>query len=116
MRIVLGFALMAVMGAVSADDEKIDTKKLVGKWETNDKDKGKLVIEFSKDGKYQIATGRKEDDLGGTYTVDGNMVKISQKSGDIEIMELMIISKLSDTELICVRGQKKQSESFTRIK
>ena len=53
MRIVLGCALVVVMACgATAADEKIDAKKLVGKWEPKEKkEKGNFVVEFQKDGK-----------------------------------------------------------------
>lgn len=59
MRIVLGCALAVLMAGVGlAADEKIDAKKLVGKWEPKDRKEKKegesVVIEFTKGGKVAV--------------------------------------------------------------
>src|SRR6185312_5597528 len=66
MRLIAGVALgvvMLVTAGSPADDkaEKIDRKKLIGKWEPPDTPKGvSLVIEFTKDGKLVVSA-----DVGG---------------------------------------------------
>src|ERR1700722_615303 len=73
MRVILGCALVAsLVSGVAADDEKIDTKKLIGKWEPKEENsKGKVMIEFSKDGKLTVTFSGKEDKIEGTYKVEG---------------------------------------------
>ena len=52
MRTLFGVGLvLAMIGGVTAADDKIDAKKLLGKWQHNEK---KFVIEFLKDGKVTI--------------------------------------------------------------
>jgi uncharacterized protein (TIGR03066 family) len=120
MRMILGSALMVILSAgVSAEDkvEKVDASKVVGKWEPKDAPKGmKVVIEFTKDGKILITTGKKDEDFGGTYKVEGNKIKITLKLGDMEIKDDLTVSKQSDTELIFKKGDSDKLEGLVRIK
>jgi uncharacterized protein (TIGR03066 family) len=72
MRLILGcVAMLLVVAVAPADDktEKIDAKKLVCKWEPTGKDKGKGVIEFTKDGKFTFTPPEKKVDVPpATYT------------------------------------------------
>jgi uncharacterized protein (TIGR03066 family) len=107
--------MMVVMSVASAADDKIDAKKLVGKWQPTEK--GKMVVmEFTKDGKFQVTTGKKDEDIGGTYAVDGNKVTVTLKFGTMEIKEVLTVSVLSDTELTYTPESKKTAETYTRVK
>ena len=85
MRMLLGVGLVlglacGVTLAQDKKDEKIDAKKLVGKWEREpgkEKDKGfgKIVVEYTADGKITATIGDKGDfKIEGTYKVDGNKI------------------------------------------
>src|SRR4051812_351326 len=105
MRAILGGALAAVLclcTGLSAEDkgEKIDAKKLVGKWEPKEKEEGKsAVIEFTKDGKVSVTISAKgkEFALDGTYKVDGNKVTTTMNFNGKERTETHTVSKLTDT-------------------
>lgn len=122
MRTLLFAALsaMALTLTVSAEDkkdEKIDAKKLIGKWEPKDKEKGKsAVIEFMKDGKLKVALGAdgKEFALDGTYTVEGNKLVTTMKFGEKERKETHTISKLTDTEMVS-KDEKGKEETLVRV-
>ncbi|HJZ56190.1 MAG TPA: TIGR03066 family protein [Gemmataceae bacterium] len=121
MRVILGLALVAVMGLVSgtrADDTKIDGKKLVGKWTPKDEKKaGKMVAEFTKDGKLIVTgeEGGKEIKIDGTYKLSGNKLTMTMKFMDMEMTETVTITKLTDDEL---EGEdsKGKKETFKRVK
>jgi uncharacterized protein (TIGR03066 family) len=122
MRMILGLALVAVMGLVAggagADDKdtKIDGKKLVGKWTPKDPEKDKFVVEFTKDGKLTFV-GEKEGKLEGTYKLDGNKLVLTAKVGDKEQKMTRIISKLTDTELVSRRDEEgAKEETLVRVK
>ncbi|HEX4607464.1 MAG TPA: TIGR03066 family protein, partial [Urbifossiella sp.] len=82
MRVILaGLAatvLMVAAGGVAVGrDEKVDAKLLVGKWTPEDADKkGKMFVEFAKDGKVSFAFSfekdgvKKEFKFDGTYKLD----------------------------------------------
>lgn len=113
---------LAVFAAADDKTEKVDANKLVGKWEPdkNQKDKKMVVLEFTKDGKFHIRTEKKEGELEGTYTLDGNKLALDSKLGDkLGRRDELTILKLTDTELVMERTvspETKKPESFTRIK
>src|SRR4051812_13093657 len=108
MRAILSCTLAVLVSccAFAADDkkdEKVDAKKLVGKWSPKEKKEGSsFVIEFTKDGKASFTTteGGKEVKIEGTYKVDGNKLSTTMKIGDMERTRTRTISKLTDTELV----------------
>ncbi|MBN9122563.1 MAG: TIGR03066 family protein [Planctomycetes bacterium] len=121
MRAILGCALavtLVVCAGAAAKDEKIDAKKLVGKWEPKEKKEGaSFVIEFTKDGKVTISVNAKEKEakFEGTYKVDGNKVTTAIKFGEKEQKETHTIIKLTDTELVS-KDEKGKEETLLRIK
>jgi uncharacterized protein (TIGR03066 family) len=116
MRIVLGCALVVLMACgATAADEKIDAKKLVGKWEPKGQKEGDFTIEFTKDGKVHIAVSQngKEFKADGTYKVDGNKVTTTMNLGGKERSETHTITKLTDTELVS-KDEKGKEETLVR--
>lgn len=116
MRTLLGFAvILALACGATAADEKIDGAKLVGKWEPVQPKKGEvMVMEFTKDGKITI-TGEKDLKIEGTYKLDGNKLALNVKFMDVEIKEVVTLTKLTDTEM---EGKDKEgkAESFKKVK
>jgi uncharacterized protein (TIGR03066 family) len=111
-------AMLLVVATAPADDktEKIDAKKLVGKWEPKEgNDKGKVVIEFMKDGKITITPDKKTDVINGTYTLDGNKLTFSASFMGKDIKHTVTITKLTDTELV-TKDEGDKTETMTRIK
>ena len=116
MRTLLGMGLvLAVACAVVAADEKIDAKKLLGKWEHKEK---KFFIEFLKDGKVTASGDKagKEFTSEGTYKLDGNKLMLSMKIGDDEKKMTRTISKLTDTELVSKDDEGGKEDTLTRVK
>lgn len=119
MRAILGGVLMAalaVTAGATADDkaEKIDAKKLVGKWEPKE-GKQKFVMEFTKDGK-AIFTAGDDFKAEGTYKVDGNKLTMTMKLGDKEQTKTRTILKLTDTELTSKDTEKEKEDTLVRVK
>jgi uncharacterized protein (TIGR03066 family) len=118
MRVLLGCALTLVLCCGVSAEDKIDAKKLVGKWEPKEKKEGgSAVIEFTKDGKVTItlAAKGKEVKFDGTYKVDGNKVTTTMKFGDKERTDTQTITKLTDTELVS-KDEKGKEETLLRVK
>jgi uncharacterized protein (TIGR03066 family) len=118
MRIVLGCALVVLMACgATAADEKIDAKKLVGKWEPKGQKEGDFTIEFTKDGKVHIAVSQngKEFKADGTYKVDGNKVTTKVDFGGKDVSETHTILKLTDTEMV-TKDEKGREDKLTRVK
>lgn len=105
MRTLVGMvAVLILTGFTVAADEKIDAKKLIGKWEPEKvEEKGiKLVLEFKDDGKMTISlTFMDETDKGeGTYKVDGNKIETEVALGAGKPKkDTLTIVKLTDKEL-----------------
>jgi uncharacterized protein (TIGR03066 family) len=112
MRTLLGCALVLGMaGAIAAAEDKIDAKKLLGKWENKDQ---KLTVEFLKDGKVSVAGG--EFKAEGTYKVDGNKLMLTVKFGDAETKMTRTVSKLTDTELVSKDDESGKEDTLSRVK
>jgi uncharacterized protein (TIGR03066 family) len=115
----LAIVLLAVAGVAGAQpkDEKIDGKKLIGKWEPADGPKEfKVVIEFSEKGKVTVSAdiGGKAETIEGTYKLSGDKLTVSMKKGDKEKSETMTITKLTDTELVAT-DEKGKEEKLKRV-
>jgi uncharacterized protein (TIGR03066 family) len=96
-------AVLVLTGFVSAADEKIDAKKLIGKWEPKDQKKGEdFVLEFVDATKFTVThtVDGKPMKTEGTYKVDGNKVTIMMTVNGKEVKATHIISKLTDTEMV----------------
>jgi uncharacterized protein (TIGR03066 family) len=109
--LVLGFSL----SADDKKDEKIDAKKLIGKWSPKDK-KDDVVIEFLKDGKMMLDSTREKAKVDGTYKLDGAKLTVTLKFMDMEKVRVLIITKLTDTELVTTDEQGKKEETLVRVK
>jgi uncharacterized protein (TIGR03066 family) len=119
MRTLLGCALVLSTCCVAlADDEKIDTKKLIGKWTTKEKDKEGLssVLEFAKDGKLTLIVNSngKEETFDGTYKVDGTVLTLTLKFPIREVTHTNTVVRLTDAELDLKSDQ--GSETLVRVK
>src|SRR5947199_1452320 len=119
MRVLLGCALgLFLCCGLSAADDKVDAKKLIGKWEPKEKKEGaSMVIEFAKDGKLTITvTGKgKEVKIDGTYKVDGNKLVTTLKVGDKEKTDASTVTKLTDSELT-TKDEKGKEDTLLRVK
>jgi uncharacterized protein (TIGR03066 family) len=123
MRAILSCTLAALVFccALSADDkkdEKIDAKKLVGKWAPKEKKEGvTVVIEFMKGGKasFTLNANGKELKAEGTYKLDGNKLTTTMKFGEKEQSQTRTVSKLTDTELVST-DEKGKEDTLVRLK
>jgi uncharacterized protein (TIGR03066 family) len=120
MRTLMGgamVAMLALVGGSNADDkkdEKVDGKKLIGKWEPKEvKGDRKIVIEFTKAGKMNVSA-----DSGaafeGTYQLDGKKLTFQIKLGENEVKKTVTIIKLTDDEFESEGDDGKKS--FRRMK
>jgi uncharacterized protein (TIGR03066 family) len=114
--LMLAFAFHA--GADDKKEEKIDAKKLIGKWEA--KDSGldfPVVLEYTKDGKLIIAITEdgKETKVEGTYKIDGNTLTLKIKDEGKNKVLTRTVKKLTDTELI-ETDEKGKERVFVRLK
>jgi len=103
--------VLALVGGVAAADDKIDAKKLLGKWEHKEM---MFVVTFAKDGKVAIEGGDLKID--GTYKLDGSKLTMKIKFGDEEKEMKRTITKLSDTELTSTDDDKKDDKGDTLVR
>ena len=120
MRMVIGcVAVLVLAGFTGAADEKIDAKKLIGKWEPakKEKDAPAIVIEFAEKGKLSVTftVNDKAQKIDGTYTVDGNKINVKLSFGGKDQEETQTVSKLTDDELVS-KDSKGKEETLKRIK
>lgn len=116
MRLSIGCLLLAIAASASPADDKIDAKKLVGKWERRDaKKESAFVLEFTKDGKLIVKSGA-DFTTDGTYKLNDNKLTITLKVGENEIKDTLTITKLTDDALEYESGAKKMRDTFTRVK
>jgi uncharacterized protein (TIGR03066 family) len=122
MRAILGCGLavaLAVAAGAPAQDtkgEKIDGKKLIGKWQPAGQ-KEKVTIEFTKDGKLYLTAeiAGKPEKLEGTYKLDGNKLTVGVKGGDKDQNETMTVTRLTDDELV-TEDSKGKKETLKKVK
>ena len=105
--LVAGVTVCALTANVRAEEKKVDNAKLlVGSWEVTKADPETLpphtVVEFGKEGKMKVTTKKegKDESHDGTYKVDGDKFTITMKHGDKEMVMVITIKKISDTELV----------------
>src|SRR5207247_1035806 len=103
MRAILGCTMTALLmfsAGLAADDkkeEKIDAKKLIGKWEPGEAKKDvDMVIEFAEKGKLTLAVklGDKTEKIEGTYKLEGNKLSLALSFGGQEQKETLTVHKL----------------------
>ena len=119
MRLLVGCALVLVACVnLHADDEKIEAKKLVGKWVTENKELGaKMTVQFTKENKLTITMtpkGQKDMVMKGTYKLDGNKLHITIAAGDKEHKETLTVLELDDDELV-TKDPKGMKDTFARV-
>ena len=106
MRIALvGLALATLSGPAAAGDA-LDPKLLVGTWayqgSTKDKGPDRIILSYTADGKVsgEARLGADPVKVEGTYTVDGDKIRMKLRAGDKAIGSLVTVTKLTDTEMV----------------
>ena len=121
--LAVGLLAAGMAAGVRAEEKKVaaDKEKLVGAWEVVKADEGAppvgSVIAFAKDGTIKVTHQRdgKEETLEGTYTVEGDQLKVVIKNGDKENKHTVTIKKLTATEFVAENDKGKAAE-FKRKK
>jgi uncharacterized protein (TIGR03066 family) len=112
---VMFLALAGLAGAAQdKDKDKVDPKKLVGKWEPKE---GRIVIEFADKGKLSLSIDSegKSQKFDGTYKLDGNRLEVAIVILDKEQKETLTVKKLTDEELVTT-DSKGKDETLKRKK
>jgi uncharacterized protein (TIGR03066 family) len=123
MRATIGSIAVLVLagwaGSAGAADEKVDAKKLIGKWEpaVPEKDGPKMVLDIADKGKLtlRVTTNGKTIDVEGTYKVDGNKFEVELTFNGKTMKDTLTIVKLTDTDLV-TKGNGEKEETLKRIK
>jgi uncharacterized protein (TIGR03066 family) len=119
MRTLIACAVFVVLaGFTAAADDKIDAKKLIGKWEPAKAEaKGKLIIDIQDKGKFvlNVEIGDKTEKIEGTYKLNGNKLDIEMSFGGKTTKETLTIVKVTDTELV-TKGKNDKEETLKRVK
>lgn len=116
MRTLIGAAVILAFAGFAAgqDKDKVDVKKLMGKWEPKE---GKVVIEFADKGKLIITAdeGGKSEKFEGTYKLDGNKLSIAITIAGSDQKETLTVKELTDEKLV-TRDSKDMEEILKRKK
>jgi uncharacterized protein (TIGR03066 family) len=115
LRLLTVGAIVCLLSAGARAEEKPDlAKQIVGKWECTKADEGTLpvgaIVEFGKDGKMKtiFKMGDMEMKLEGTYTVEAHKFTFKLKQGDMEHMDTITVTKISDKEMVTENGEGKK--------
>lgn len=118
-KVLCAVAVLAFAGITTAADDKIDAKKLLGKWEPANpkKEEPKIVVEYAEKGKLtvHVTIGDKTEKIEGTYKVDGNKIDISLAFGGKDIKETLTVLKLTDDEAV-TKDSKGKEETMKKVK
>lgn len=117
-RIVVLSVLTAGLTTFAAiAQEKLDPKKLIGKWEPVDSKLTNLTLEFQDKGKWILTIeimGRTEK-AEGSYKLEGNKLEVTMLLDGKEQKELLTVKKLTDSEFVTTDSKGKE-EGFRRKK
>jgi uncharacterized protein (TIGR03066 family) len=123
MRVVIASIAVLVLtgfaGSAGAADEKVDVKKLIGKWEPAqpEKDGPLMVLEIGDGGKItlHVTSNGKTGKADGTYVVKDNKLEVELAYDGKTMKETLTIVRLTDTELV-TKGKNDKEETLKRIK
>jgi uncharacterized protein (TIGR03066 family) len=123
MRVVLASIAVLVFagfaGSAGAADDKVDVKKLLGKWEPTqpEKDGPIMVLEIADKGKFtlHVTVGGNTVKVEGTYTVDGNKLNVELAYNGKTMKDTLTVVKLTETELV-TKGKNEKEEILKRVK
>ena len=112
--VILAFCSFTTASGQDKEKDKIDGKKLMGKWEPKE---GKVVIEFADKGKLTLSVDAdgKAQKFDGSYKLDGNRLEIAIMILDKEQKETLTVKKLTDEELVTT-DSKGKDETLKRKK
>ncbi|MFM8273109.1 MAG: TIGR03066 family protein [Gemmata sp.] len=117
--LVASVAFVILAGFATAADDKIDAKKLVGKWEPAKAEKGapKMTLEIAEKGKLTllVALGDKTEKVEGSYKLDGNKLEVELSFGGKSEKETLTITKLTEEELV-TKDSKGKEDALKRVK
>jgi uncharacterized protein (TIGR03066 family) len=113
----LSLLILSLSTAITLAQEKLDPKKLLGKWEPVDSKLTNLTLEFADKGKWTLTVEimGKTEKAEGTYKLDGNKLEVTIAFAGQEQKEVLTVKKLTDTEFVTTDSKGKE-EAFRRKK
>jgi uncharacterized protein (TIGR03066 family) len=122
LRLAVAGVLVLVLACAARADESPEPAdpvqgKLIGVWEsTNPPPGARLTVEFTRDGKLELAVklGDRATTAEGTYQLDGKKLTVRVKQAGEEKASTVEITKLTDKEL-ATKGPKGKVETFKRL-
>ncbi len=115
--LVLSLLLMSAC-AVTAFEDKIDGKLLIGKWEPEKVPPGlKVSMEFTKDNKvkFDVDFQGKKEKVEGTYKLENDQFSMTlSKDGQEKTQKLKIV-RLNDKELVLKEETKNEEQVLKRL-
>jgi uncharacterized protein (TIGR03066 family) len=116
--VLVGFAGF-VGAADEKKDEKVDVKKLLGKWEPAkpEKDAPVMILEMQDKGKFtlHVTFMGKTEKVDGTYKVDGNKIEVEMTFNGKTEKDTLTVVKLTDTEMV-TKGKNGKEEALKKLK
>ena len=121
--VIASVAVLFLVGfAGAADekkDEKVDVKKLLGKWEPAkpEKDAPVMILEIQDKGKFtlHVTFMGKTEKVDGTYKVDGNKLEVEMTFNGKTEKDSLTVVKLTDTEMV-TKGKNGKEEALKKVK
>lgn len=113
----LTLLILSLSGTLTLAQEKLDPKKLLGKWEPVNSKLTNLTLEFLDKGKWSLTVEimGKTEKAEGTYKLDGNKLEVTIAFAGQEQKEVLTVKKLTDTEFVTT-DSKGKDEAFRRKK
>lgn len=115
--VIVSLVVIGCAGFARAE-EKIDAKKLIGKWEPVKPQEGRAtVLEFRDKGTFAMTVTQKGKSatVTGTYALDGKKLNVEMALDDMKLKQTMTIEKLTDTELV-TKDEMGKTEALKRAK
>lgn len=117
--VITSVAVLVLAGFACAADDKVDAKKLIGKWEPAkaEKDAPAMILEIQDKGKFvlHVTVNGKTEKVDGTYKIDGNKLEVEMSFGGKSMKDTLTVVKLTDTELV-TKGKSDKEETLKRVK
>lgn len=115
--VTLSAVLLGLTTLTALAQEKLDPKKLLGKWEPVDSKLTSLTLEFQDKGKWILTVEimGKTEKAEGTYKLEGNKLEVTMVFAGQEQKEVLTVKRLTDTEFVTT-DSKGKDEAFRRKK
>jgi uncharacterized protein (TIGR03066 family) len=115
--LVLSLLLLSAC-TVSAFEDKIDGKLLIGKWEPEKLPPGlKVVMEFAKDNKLKVDVEiqGKQEKVEGTYKLENDQFTMTMSKDGQERTQKLKVVRLNDKELVLKEESKNEEQVLKRL-